>query len=54
DYSLALVSGYNTDYLWLLSRTPTIADSELQAAIKKVQAAGFDTSKLIFPLQKAK
>ncbi|EKO3499038.1 lipocalin family protein [Vibrio fluvialis] len=54
DYSLALVSGYNTDYLWLLSRTPTIADSELQAVIKKAQAAGFDTSKLIFPFQKAK
>lgn len=54
DYSLALVSGPDTDYLWLLSRTPTIADDELQRAIGVAKSAGFDTSKLIFPSQEEK
>jgi apolipoprotein D and lipocalin family protein len=50
-YQYAFVAGPDTDYLWLLSRTPTI-DPALQARfIERAQGLGFDTSKLVFPQQ---
>lgn len=54
DYSTALVSGYNTDYLWILSRNSVIAEEKLEYYIDIAAKAGFDTSKLIFPDQEAK
>lgn len=48
NYQYAFVSGYNTSYLWLLSRTPTV-DEEIKAKfIKRATEAGFDIDKLIF------
>lgn len=44
----AFVSGPDHDYLWLLSRTPTVDDSVKQQFIKMSQQKGFDVSELIF------
>lgn len=48
DYSRAYVSGHNTSYLWLLSRTPTVSAAEKQAFIASAKAKGFDTDALIW------
>lgn len=48
NYQYALISGPNTDYLWILARTPQLDDSIKQALVAKAQAAGFDTRQLIF------
>jgi len=48
NYQYAFVSGYNTSYLWLLSRTPTINKEVKEKFIKKSKALGFDTDNLIF------
>ncbi len=47
-YRYAFVSGYNTSYLWLLSRTPTIDEAVITKFIGSARAGGFDTDKLIF------
>ncbi len=54
DYSTALISGYNTDYFWILSRTPTIDQDKMDKYIMIAKAAGFNTSELIFPIQEPK
>lgn len=51
DYSVALVSGYNRDYMWILSRTPTLTDAQLDKYRTIAKKAGFDTSALIYPEQ---
>ena len=48
DYQYAFVSGYNTSYLWLLSRRPTISKEVKEKFIKNSKALGFDTDNLIF------
>lgn len=48
DYSHAFVSGYNTDYLWLLAREPDVSAEVRQRFINESQALGFDASKLIW------
>ena len=50
-YQYAFVSGYNTNYLWLLSRSPTVSKELLAKFINKSRALGFDTDKLIFVQQ---
>ena len=50
-YSYAFISGYNHDYAWLLSRTPTVDDSLKQHFIEEAKKRGFDTSKLEFVSQ---
>ncbi len=47
DYSIAAVGEASREYLWILARTPTIADSEYEAAVNRITAQGFDTSKLV-------
>ncbi|WP_394151409.1 lipocalin family protein [Vibrio maritimus] len=49
DYSVALVSGYNSDYFWILSRTPTIESKKLEQYVELAKNAGFDTASLIYP-----
>ncbi|WP_318502299.1 lipocalin family protein [Photobacterium leiognathi] len=51
DYSTALISSYNYEYLWLLSRQKQLTTEQLQKYLTIAQQAGFDTSKLIFPTQ---
>ena len=42
DYSTALVGTPNRDYLWLLSRKPTLPDDEVERWLGKAAALGFD------------
>ncbi|WP_318506246.1 lipocalin family protein [Photobacterium leiognathi] len=51
DYSTALISSYNYEYLWLLSRQKQLTNEQLQKYLTIAQPAGFDTSNLIFPAQ---
>ena len=51
DYSVALVSGYNTDYLWLLARDPELDKAKIDQYVAIAQQSGFETDKLIYPEQ---
>ncbi|WP_223165124.1 lipocalin family protein [Massilia frigida] len=46
--SYSLISGPDTSYFWLLSRTPTMDEATKKRLVAKAQALGFDTSKLIY------
>jgi apolipoprotein D and lipocalin family protein len=48
NYQYAFVSGMNTDYLWLLARTPTVSDELIEHFVESASALGFDTEQLIF------
>ncbi|MBZ6065554.1 lipocalin family protein [Aeromonas schubertii] len=48
DYDLALVSSYNLQYLWILSRSPTPAREKVQALVEQARTLGFDTGALIW------
>jgi apolipoprotein D and lipocalin family protein len=48
NYQYAFVSGPSTDYLWFLSRTPTV-DEKLMTLFKETaESLGFDTDQLIY------
>ena len=47
DYQYAFVSGNNTSYLWLLSRTPEVSDQQLARFKTRAKELGFDTDALI-------
>jgi apolipoprotein D and lipocalin family protein len=47
NYQYAFISGPNTSYLWLLSRTPTLPQEIIDRFIQKTKNLGFDTSSLI-------
>lgn len=49
DYQYAFISGPDTSYLWMLSRTPTVDPALIEKFVAQASALGFDTSKLIFP-----
>lgn len=51
NYQYSLVTGPNTSYLWILSRTPTLDAATKDRLVKKAASLGFDTSKLIFVSQ---
>ena len=46
-YQYAFVAGYNTSYLWLLSRTPTVSHELMEKFINTSKALGFNTDELI-------
>jgi apolipoprotein D and lipocalin family protein len=48
DYQYAFVSGPNTSYLWLLSRTPEVAPDIIERFKHTANERGFDMSELIF------
>jgi apolipoprotein D and lipocalin family protein len=48
DYQYAFVAGPNTNYLWLLSRTPSVTDEVLRKFTDMAEERGFDTQALIF------
>lgn len=48
QYQYSFVSGPNTDYLWLLSRTKDVSAQTKQAFIKKAKQADFNTNKVIW------
>ena len=47
DYQYSFVSGPDTSYLWLLSRTRQVPDEVLQRFMDSATALGFDTGDLI-------
>ena len=47
NYQYAFVSGQNTSYLWLLSRTPSVEPKILKRFSAMSENLGFDTEKLI-------
>ena len=51
-YQYAYVTSSNRDYLWFLSRTPTVSKAAKQRFIQKAKAKGFDTDALIWVAQK--
>ena len=48
DYSYAFVSGYNTDYPWLLAREPQISVDVRERFMARSQTLGFETADLIW------
>lgn len=48
NYQYAFVSGPDTSYLWLLSRTPEVDEELLSRFIAESKKLGFDTDNLIF------
>ena len=49
DYQHAFVSGPDTSYLWLLSRTPNPPKAVVDDFIKQASGLGFNVDELIFP-----
>jgi apolipoprotein D and lipocalin family protein len=46
DYRVAIVGEPSREYLWILARTPTLPDTEYEALMVKVRAAGYDPDRL--------
>ncbi len=46
DYEYAVVGEESRNYLWILSRTPQMDEATYNDLLKRVQAKGFDVSKL--------
>ena len=46
NYDYALVGSSTDNYLWILSRTPTMDESTYQMLVTKAAGRGYDTSKL--------
>ena len=51
EYRHALVCGPDRDYLWILSRTPTISDEMKQQMLAVATREGFEVNKLIWVKQ---
>ena len=47
NYEYAVVGEPGRDYLWILSRTPQIDEALYQQLLAKMQARGFDTTRMI-------
>ncbi|NMT18526.1 lipocalin, partial [Vibrio parahaemolyticus] len=48
NYDYAFVSGYNHDYLWLLSRTPNVDEKVVERFKYVAKEKGFAIDELIF------
>ncbi|MCS6209727.1 lipocalin family protein [Shewanella baltica] len=53
NYQYAFISGPDTDYLWLLAKTPTVPPEVLQKFVEMSKARGFDTDSLIYVQQES-
>ncbi|RBP75619.1 lipocalin family protein [Marinobacter nauticus] len=47
QYTTAYITGYDRDYLWLMSRTPEVSDEVLEAFRARAEAEGFELGELI-------
>jgi apolipoprotein D and lipocalin family protein len=54
DYSYAVVGHPGRDYLWILARTPTMAEATYRRLVARLQAQGYQTSRLVRTLQVAR
>ena len=48
NYQYALIAGRNLDYLWLLSRTPSMPEAVKDNYLQKAKSIGYDTNRLIW------
>ena len=48
NYQYAYITGYNKEYLWFLSRTPTVTKEQLDDFKNTARQYGFKTDELIF------
>ena len=48
DYAYALVGSSSPDYLWILSRTPTLPREVLDRLLQRARERGFDVSRLYY------
>ncbi len=53
DHSYAVVGHPGRDYLWILSRDPTMAEATFQGIVARLQGKGYETSRLVRTLQVA-
>ena len=51
DYRYALVCGPDRDYLWILARTPSLPEPDLQFLVAEARRMGFATDQLIYVRQ---
>jgi apolipoprotein D and lipocalin family protein len=51
DYSYAVVGHPGRDYLWILSRTPTMAEATYEGIIGRLQSRRYETARLVRTLQ---
>ncbi|TCK04704.1 lipocalin family protein [Marinobacterium mangrovicola] len=51
NYQYSLVSGPDRDYLWILSRTPTLPDEVMSKLLAKAEEEGFPVDELIYVKQ---
>ncbi len=47
DYRVALVGAPGRDYLWLLSRQPTLSEADIALWLDKARALGFPTERVV-------
>ncbi len=53
DYRYAVVGHPGRDYLWILSRTPTMAPDLYEAIVQRLAAQGYPTDRLVRTVQPA-
>jgi apolipoprotein D and lipocalin family protein len=53
DYSETIIARSARDYVWIMTRTPTISDARYAALVARVKAMGYDTGKLVKVPQRA-
>jgi len=46
DYSLAAIGEPRRNYLWILSRTPSVDPARYQALLARLREQGYDTARL--------
>jgi len=51
DYTQVIVGSSGKDFLWILARTPTIPQEDLDRHLAQLKAWGYDTTKLEYPKQ---
>lgn len=51
DYSYAVVGHPGRDYLWILSRSPTMSDDTYQRILARLRAQRYETSRLVRTVQ---
>ncbi|MBK6909803.1 MAG: lipocalin family protein [bacterium] len=51
DYTCAVIGEPSREYLWVLSRTPTMAPNALQAALASAKQQGYDLADLVMTKQ---
>ena len=53
DYAYAVVGHPGRDYLWILSRTPTLDPAVYERIVARLAAAGYETNRLVRTAQRA-